>query len=205
MAPSYSTTECPPYYRAELLKKLRLLLPTQIAVAQAIEALDHAEFITQLPPAEIADPYLDLLAAGGKLHAELLAFNIEAARRHGMEWRVYVDELLLPYVLAGVPLPGAPPRAGLAPYRPHVHNLAMLIVERNPTAPMSVVYSNPDARTHEQLAASFAKEATVERWGGWPNIEHKGKLEVTYGVMPRALLVGQHALPDDFLETAKVA
>jgi hypothetical protein len=203
---------CPPYYRAQLLNSLRRILPNAAAVAQALEAVDLAEFITRLPLDEIAEPFLQLLLAGAKIHAELLLYNIEAARKHRMEWSQFVEEYLLPYVLAGLPVPGAPPRDGLTPYRPHVHVLALRVIDRSPTRPMSMVYSSPEARTHLELTDLYNADLprTSSPTASWGALERSpereaGTVELSYGVLPRALLVGQQALTDDFLETAQVA
>jgi hypothetical protein len=205
MHANYTAADCLPYYREQLVTQLRRVLPTSAAVEQALEALDYGHFITDLPLRDIAEPFVQLILAGGKLHAELLAYNLEQARKHRMTWAEYVQEHLLPYVLAGVPLPGAPARSGLAPYRPDVHVLALRVVDRSNSGPMSMVYSSAEARSHSQLIAGYDQEQHAQLLGTWAQLERKETLELTYGVLPRRLLLGAQVLTDDFLETVKVA
>jgi hypothetical protein len=81
---------------------LRLIIPAA-QVESVLDAVDYCEVATGLPYDDIARPYYRILLTGKELKGEQLLLLLDSARRLCLTFAVFVDELLLPWVLTDHP------------------------------------------------------------------------------------------------------
>lgn len=86
-------------YRQRFTYDLRLIIPAA-RVESVLDAVDYCEVATGLPFDDIARPYYRILLTGKELKAEQLLLLLDSARRLCLTFAVFVDELLLPWVLS---------------------------------------------------------------------------------------------------------
>ncbi|MDF7809932.1 hypothetical protein [Hymenobacter sp. YC55] len=89
-------------YRQRFTHDLNGFMPAA-RVESVLAAVDYCEVATGLPYEDIARPYYKILLTGKELKGEQLLLLLDSARRLCLTFAVFVDELLLPWVLTEHP------------------------------------------------------------------------------------------------------